>query len=682
MLGGRIMTEILAPVGGKEQLFAAVRSGANAIYLGTKNFNARRNASNFSAEELKNVVSYCHARNVKVYVTMNTIITDNEIEEAINNISDIAKSGADAVIVQDLAVAYLIKKICPSLKLHASTQMTVTNIHGVNLLESMGFSRVVLARELSFKEIQSIVRQSNIEIEVFVHGSMCMSVSGCCYLSSALGDRSGNRGLCAQPCRLNFKCKGKPFALSLKDMSYIKHIKKLQNIGVHSLKIEGRMKRPEYVAMAVDSCKKALCGIEYDCELLKNVFSRSGFTDGYFTGKRNYEMFGVRSKDDVNASISTLKNISKLYEHEQKNIEINGTFTARKNSPSSFCVSDNFNNVVTVYGAVPEQAKNSGINKERVKSQLQKVGDAPFVFKNIDVNIDDNLFLPVSEINNLRRSAIDKMLQSKGQSVSHIINDFKYDIEKYKSSVPTLRLRFRTFEQSFNSDLAEYIILPLSEIIKHPQCFDIYAEKLVCELPSLCFEENSKLLYSQLNKLWSIGVKKVSCENICMIKILKDFNFSVIGGHGLNIQNTIALNEYSNLGLKDLTISFELYSKKISNLGNGVKRGVIGYGYLPLMKFRCCPASGQDCKNCSGAPIITDRIDKTFNVICSEHMYSCMLNSVPLYVGDKNIENVDFYTLYFTNEDKSQAENILNLFVNKKPINSDKTTGMYFRKLK
>lgn len=674
------MTEILAPVGGHQQLIAAINSGADAVYLGTKNFNARRNASNFDSNELKDVVSYCHSKNVKVYVTMNTLINDSEINDAINNIYDIANSGADAIIVQDLAVAYLVKKICPEMKLHASTQMTVTNIEGVKLLQNIGFSRVVLARELSFNEIKDIVRQAKIETEVFVHGALCMSVSGNCYLSSAIGERSGNRGLCAQPCRLNFKCKGKSFALSLKDMSYIKYIPKLEEIGVSSLKIEGRMKRPEYVAIAVDSCKKALCRQYYNCNLLKDVFSRGGFTDGYFTDNRNHKMFGIRSKQDVDASNNAIKQVESTYCYNPEKVNLFGTFTAKENFPASLTITDG-KNTVCVKGNVPEIAKSNSLEVSRVKNQLLKTGNTSFIFKNIDVVIDSNLFLPISEINNMRRKAIEQLSNSKNSLTCKKINQFNYQVTKHRSAPARIRLRFQTFEQSFDHSSAEYIILPIQEIIKHPECLSIYKEKLICELPSLCFQDNLGFLSSQIDKIWKIGVKNVLCNNICIIEMLKNFNFNLFGGYGLNIQNSIALDEYNKLGINDFTVSFELYYKKISNLGGNYKRGIIGYGHLPLMNFRCCPAEGQDCKNCNGRPIVTDRLGKNFQIVCAEHKYSSMLNCVPLYIGDKTINNIDFYTLFFTFENKVQSQNIVDMFISKRSINTEKTSGMYFRKL-
>ncbi|MBQ4093705.1 MAG: U32 family peptidase, partial [Oscillospiraceae bacterium] len=308
--------EILAPVGGKEQLIAAVRSGADAVYLGAKGFNARRNAENFGNDTLGDTVRYCHSHGVKVHVTVNTLVRDDEMEQLLETLDEIADSGADAVIVQDLGVMRLIRSRYPSLDIHASTQCVVHNSEGAKFFEEMGLSRVVLARELSLQEIKKIRQNTSLELEVFVHGALCMSISGGCYLSSVIGGRSGNRGLCAQPCRLDFGCGGKDHVLSLKDLSHIRYIKELADAGVCSFKVEGRMKRPEYVAAAVTACKKALRGEAYDADTLRAVFSRSGFTDGYFRGVRDKQMFGYRGKEDVAAAKGVLDTLQQLYHRE------------------------------------------------------------------------------------------------------------------------------------------------------------------------------------------------------------------------------------------------------------------------------------------------------------------------------------------------------------------------------
>ena len=297
--------EILAPAGSAECVKAAVRCGANAVYLGTKDFNARRNADNFGFDELKETIEYCHARGVKVHITFNTLIDDEEIDKAIEFIKHICTLSADVLILQDLGLAQLIRTIAPEIERHASTQMSVGTPQGINLLEKLGYSLAVLPREMTKTEIENIRKNTSIKLEAFVHGALCMCVSGQCYMSAMLGGRSGNRGLCAQPCRLAFTANGGTgHGLSLKDLSLVSKAGELSRLGVDFFKIEGRMKRPEYVAAAVTALKKAQSGEDAEAALktLSAVFSRSGFTDGYFENKRGKEMFGIRTKDDVTAA--------------------------------------------------------------------------------------------------------------------------------------------------------------------------------------------------------------------------------------------------------------------------------------------------------------------------------------------------------------------------------------------
>ena len=346
--------EILAPAGGMEQLIAAVRCGADAVYLGTGGFNARRNAANFTAASLREAVAYCHGRGAKVYVTVNTLVMDTEWAALESAAAEIAAAGADAVIVQDLAVMEFFRENYPTLRLHASTQTAVHNVEGALELQELGCECVVLARELTLEEMAKISEAVNIRTEAFVHGAHCMSVSGACYLSGMLGGRSGNRGLCAQPCRLDWRCGEGNHVLSLKDMSLISHIREMAEAGVGSFKIEGRMKRAEYVAAAVTACKNALEGKAYDEEQLRAVFSRSGFTDGYLTGRRDGAMFGIRTKEDVTGAEKVLGELRGLYRGETPRVAVDMSFAATPEG-SSLTVSDG-TRTVTVPGETPQRA--------------------------------------------------------------------------------------------------------------------------------------------------------------------------------------------------------------------------------------------------------------------------------------------------------------------------------------
>ena len=677
-----IKTEILAPAGGMEQLIAAVRCGADAVYLGTKNFNARNSAANFDCESLAEAVKYCHARNVCVYVTMNTLVTDKEAADVINEIKMIAKSGADAVIIQDLAVAALWRKYCPTMKLHASTQMTIHNVAGAKQAEKLGFDRIVLASELTVDEIKTIAESTTAEIEVFVHGALCMSVSGACLLSSMIGSRSGNRGRCAQPCRLNFKCNDREYALSLKDLSLIDKINELAQAGVTSLKIEGRMKRPEYVAASVTAVKNAKENKPYDAETLKAVFSRSGFTKGYFEGQRNLEMFGYRRHEDVTAATGVLKELANLYKDEIRKIPLKIEFSADVNG-SSLTVSDGENSV-NVYGDVPETAKSKPLDEEFAKKCFSKLGGTIFYADSFMFDIGENLSLSATSLNNMRREATEKLYEKRCEIKAKeiVVPDENESVSSAHYGEKTYRLRFERFAQSFDDEKTEKIILPMSEILKYPESVQQYGRKLVCEVPFLVFAQDEERFISALRKIKDAGVREVLADNIGTFAVAKEMGFVVHGGHGLNVLNSISFSEYEKMGAEDITLSPELMMNAVGKIRSKRRKGIIGYGFLPLMRFRACPAQGnKGCGECKGLTLIKDRLGIDFYILCSGRKYSSLLNSVPLYIGDKPHENADFVTLYFTFEKQEKCRKIFDYFYNKKSPAMKKTGGLYYREL-
>lgn len=404
--------EILAPAGSMESLIAGVRCGAHAVYLGGQTFNARRGAGNFSPQELQAAVQYCHTRGVKVYMTLNTLVSDSELPGAVAAAGNALDAGVDAFIVQDLGLAAALAAVYPGVHLHASTQCSVTTPAGFQALEKMGFRRAVIPREMTAAEIEEIRRSTQMELELFVHGALCMCVSGQCYLSSVLGARSGNRGLCAQPCRLPFSADASGSCdLSLKDLSLVRHLKKIGDLGVLSLKIEGRMKRPEYVAAAVTAVKHAIAGVldPADEAQLQSVFSRSGFTDGYFTDQRGSAMFGVRSKADVTAAKDVLRDLAHTYEKEQPLLGLNLQATCRAGEPVTLRATLEDGRTVTADGDVPQPARNAALTAESLAQRLGKWGGTPYYVKKIDIEIDDGLFLPAAAVNALRREIADRL---------------------------------------------------------------------------------------------------------------------------------------------------------------------------------------------------------------------------------------------------------------------------------
>lgn len=396
------MIEILAPCGGEDSLPAALNCGADAVYLGASAFSARRNAKNFTDEQLYNAVRECHISGVKVYVTLNTLVFDDELERLAETAAMIADSGVDGVIVQDLGAARVIHRAAPSLRLHASTQMTVTSAAGAEFARKNGFSRAVLAREMSLEEIERVVKSVDIETEVFVHGALCVCVSGQCLMSAMYGGRSGNRGLCAQPCRLDFTCGERHNVLSLKDLSVIERLPELDRIGVTSAKIEGRMKRPEYVAAAVTACRDILSGRKPDMDTLRAVFSRSGFTQSYFDGTLA-DMQGVRTKDDVIAADGALSALKRLYDKPYKRHTADIVLTVAAGEPVTAKVSCGDITLDFVSDIVPEKAMNRAVTADEIVSRLRKTGGTIYEIGTCDVTVGEGLMLSAASVNEIRR---------------------------------------------------------------------------------------------------------------------------------------------------------------------------------------------------------------------------------------------------------------------------------------
>lgn len=675
--------EILSPAGSFEHITAAVRSGANAVYLGTKNLNARRNAQNFSEEELRLAIEYCHARNVKVYIALNILVTDYEIELTKKEIAAAAKLGADALIIQDLAVLNLAKKTAPDMPLHASTQMSVHNLSGVRELERLGFSRFVPSRELSLSELEAIQKGTSLELEVFVHGSLCMSVSGQCYMSSVFGRRSANRGMCAQPCRLNFRNQNSDHALSLKDLCAIDTLCELEKLGITSAKIEGRMKRPEYTAAATRACKAALSGKKYDKNELQAVFSRSGFTNGYLEGNIGRNLFGYRTKEDVTAATPMLNKIAVTYRKETALIGVDMEIIINRGNNIKLKVTDG-KNTVKVEGGTPQKAITYPITESAVTVSLNKCGGTPFYVKNIVCSIDDGLAVAISEINNLRKTALDKLLKAREQITPYKINDKCEDealtnIPRHTS--PLLIARFESKSQICPN--ADKIIVPYDTLFKNPDICSEYYGKIIAELPSLLFCE--KNVDQKLSALMNRGIDTIYAPNIYALYYARRHGFKAMGGFGLNIMNSLALHEYAKIGLNMAEISFECSLNRFNKLKKPVSCGLALYGKMPLMTFRACPSKSKNgCNDCNGKPTITDRQGNKMTVLCQNKAYSKLINPKPIYMADKidEIKDAGFITLHFTDEDRAQCIQIINDFKERKAPDIPFTRGLYYREIK
>ena len=658
--------EILAPAGSMESLIAAVRCGANAVYLGTKGINARRGATNFTFEELKQAVEYCHARDVKIYLALNILISDSERELAYKTVEAGLSLGVDAFIIQDLGLAKIIHSHFPTSRMHASTQCSVNSPEGFKALEKMGFVRAVLPREMSLNEIKEIRQATDMELEMFVHGALCMCVSGQCYLSAMLGGRSGNRGLCAQPCRLGFSADAsRSCDLSLKDLSLIGNINEIAQAGVVSLKIEGRMKRPEYVAAAVTSCKKAIDG-EYsasDENTLKSVFSRTGFTDGYFTGERK-DMFGTRQKEDVVAAKDVLKELSHLYDNENPLVPIDIEFICKANRKAELTARA-LGKTVTVTGTVPEKAINKPMTEDSVETRLAKFGNTQFYLNNLTIDLDDGLILPASVINSMRREAVEMLDKVEIQPFTQM----PYKAEKYKEKdcTPYYTARFLNPDSIPDKHPFKRIFIPIWSSDE-----DFVDNRAGVEVPRGLFGMEEKLT-KRLEHLKKIGVRKALCSNLGAYSLAQKMGFEVYGDFGLNIFNSESAQLFNSP-----ILSFEATLEQTNRIG-AKDTGIIGYGYLPLMLTRNCPIKNHlGCSRCTGK--LTDRKGFEFKVKCSPYPCVEVLNPVPVYMSDRQKEiKTDLIHFYFTDESKNQVEQIINLFKTGGQFDGKYTRGLTYR---
>ena len=684
--------EILAPVGNEEMLRAAVFSGADAVYLGFSGFNARTSANNFNADTLKDAVTFCHARGVAVHVALNTTVYGGELPALEQAIRAVAASGADAVICQDLAVATLIGKIAPQLPRHGSTQMSVHSLQGALELKELGFTRVVLARELSMPEVEHITKHCGIETECFVHGALCMCVSGQCYMSAFLGGRSGNRGSCAGPCRLPFEAnalpEGKPgrlHHLSLKDNSVIDKLDKLQALGVASAKIEGRLRTPEYVAAAVSACLAGREGRAYDRDLLKNAFSRSGFTSGYLDGKIDGTMFGVRSEADAEQTKKTLPMLRELYRRERSRVPVKMKLEIEEGG-EKLTVTDADGSKAFAYGdAEPQPARTDPT--ESLHRSLAKTGGTPFAVEDQDITVEMDggpWFIPGGAVNELRREALDALLKKR-----EVLRPWP-TTEEHVPALPlrtlpsrrTLRARFENWEQVPERALdgIEYLILPIAQADRVPR---EWRAKTLLELPRVMFGKLEEDTARRIAATQDAGFAGYEVSNIAHLRLCRGLPMS--GSFGLNITNQLAAQFYADNGLGSMLILPEVKDSDISTIaptrnGRPVPTGVLVYGHMPLMITRACPLQNiHDCAHCDKTGVLTDRKAKKFPVRCGLGVRT-IYNPVPIYMGDKpGALTVDYGVAYFTLESREEAAKVLEMIRTHAPFEGDFTRGLYFK---
>lgn len=691
------MLEVLSPAGSSDSLIAAVQNGADAVYLGYGSFNARMNAKNFTQEQLRQCVSYCHVRGVKVHLTLNTLVLDRELRSAAAVIQDASRAGVDAIIVQDLGVCQLIRQIAPDMPIHGSTQMSVHNLDGVLKAAEMGCSRVVLSRELTRDQIAEICQKSPIEIEVFVHGALCMCYSGQCYMSAMIGRRSGNRGQCAQPCRMSYGYdRGENrYPLSLKDNCLVKYLRELNGMGVASIKIEGRMKRPEYVAIATRIYKDAALGrpvTQQQMKELEKVFSRQGFTDGYYQGKPGINMFGIRQEEEQDRKLFAAARAT--YENaENQRVPVWFHIQLYPGRPSTLVAWDGDGNQITVQGAVPEQAIRVPLTQESLTDRLSRTGGTPYYVEGIQVEMVPNLTLSASTINGLRRDALTAMTAARGQVPERREGAF-FQPESVRGGgeAPVFTAQIQSFDQVTRNLLAlgpQILYVPLHLLAGAGENAQAVCRSFhVCGvLPRIIKDDEWDRIYTQLSDARRMGVNEVLVGNLGFIDPLRRMGFLVRGDYGLNIFNSGSANVAAGMGLSSMTASFELTLPQIRDVSKPIPTEIFAYGRLPLMITENCVIRNRTgkCICTSTKTNLVDRTGSRFPVLRDGDTHrNQIFNSKRLYLADQlqKLQSLGLWALRlsFTTETDQQVDAVVQEYLSGGAFDPGVSTrGLYAR---
>ena len=692
------MLELLAPAGSMEALRAAVQNGANAVYLGSGSFNARQGAKNFTIQMLTEAVKYCHVRGVAVHLTLNTLVSDRETGDVAALIKQAALSGVDAFIVQDLHVVQLCKQIAPEVPIHGSTQMTVCSLPGVLMCAAWGLSRVVLSRELGRDEIHYIVANSPIEIEVFAHGALCMSYSGQCYLSSAIGGRSGNRGRCAQPCR---QCYGygrleNKYPLSLKDNCLIHYLSEWENMGVASIKLEGRMKRPEYVAAVTRVYRAALDkGVVTPdmMQMLTAAFNRQGFTDGYYTGRVGQSMFGIR--EDKYDDSKWLQAIRQTYETTENGL-VPVTFQAQVTTDKTvLTVTDPQGRSCQVVGPKAEVARNLPLTEDALVDRLKKTGGTPFRCEKVEVYVEPGLTLSAAAINALRRDALNQLMAVRARRERPVLGRPKRipQVSGFREH-PGLTIQVTSKEQITERMLKlrpQVLYVPLHILALDP----VYCHELArivnvaAVLPRIVHDSELDRLKEDMRLVRSMGVKEVLVGNLGLLMPARECGMRIRGDFGLNVYNSGSVQQMKQLELKSAMLSFEMTLPQIRDVSKAVPCEIFAYGRMPLMVTENCLIRGRtgSCTCNLGPTKLTDKTGADFPIIKDgEKCRSILLNGKKLNWLDRqnDLARLGLWAirLYFTTENAKEVDSVLSAYVDPPAFDPGACTrGLYLRGL-
>ena len=689
------MLELLAPAGSMEALRAAVQNGANAVYLGCGQFNARQSAKNFTPQTLAEAVKYCHVRGVKVHLTLNTLVSDLETPALIDLIRQAAGCGVDAFIVQDLGVIQLCRQIAPHIELHGSTQMSVHSLSGVLLCAGWGLSRVVLSRELNREEIRYICEHSPIEIEVFAHGALCMSYSGQCYLSAAIGSRSGNRGRCAQPCRQSYGYGHwqNQYPLSLKDNCLVYHMADLQSIGVASVKLEGRMKRPEYVAAVTGVYRQAIDKgfVRPDMEeTLLTAFNRQGFTGGYYDGRLGKDMFGVREETPENKA--WLKEMQQSYETAENPL-VPVIFRASILPTSvSLSVIDPDGHVCTISGPAPEQARNFPLDKTALAARLSKTGGTPYFCKAVEADISPGLTLSAATINGMRRDVLNLLTAQRARRKDAPIGrPRRTTVFPGNRRPPVITVQITDREQLTDRLLRlrpAVLYIPLHILATDTVYFrELCKVQNICAvLPRIIHDGEMPSIKAALRAVRDMGITEVLCGNLGHLLPVRELNMAIRGDFGLNLFNSGAVNTARELELASACLSFEMTLPQIRDVSKAVPCEILIYGRLPLMVTENCLIKNRTGQcTCHTPTKLTDKTGADFPIIKDgASCRSVLLNGKKLNLLDRqeDLSHLGLWGLrmYFTTENAREVDNVIASLRNPVPFDPGACTrGLYLR---
>ena len=652
------LPELLSPAGSPTALRAAVEGGADAVYLGMSAFNARINAENFTKDSLAESIRLAHAYGTKVYITLNTLVFDREREEFLRAAEQAYLAGADALIVADLGAASLLREHLP-IERHASTQMAAHHADAACLLAGLGFSRMVCAREMSREELKTLVADSPIEIEAFVHGALCVSHSGQCLFSSIVGGRSGNRGECAQPCRLPYRTeKGRSdYPLSLKELSLARHIPELVDMGIASFKIEGRMKSPEYVRDVTRVWRRLLDegrGADAsDMDELLRAFSRGGFTDGYYTGKIDRGMLGIRSEDDKDAS-RKLTTFSKI----ERRVPATLSAQIKKDQPMTLCLTrSDTGRSATVVGEIPQAALTAPIDRETVIRSLGKLGNTPFMATDIALDLDEGLMVPISALNALRRTAVDALTAEPSRSETDFLPiPNRPKTEKKQSGERSLANPVKAAvcydPERIPQEAHDYF-----DVIYTPiERYDGKTKGVL--LPPVIYEGERARMREMLAQARELGATDILVGNLGHLSLARESGLRVHGDFRLNVTNADTAKALRELGIEDVCLSPELTLPQMRDIGGAT--GAIVYGRVPLMVTeKCVGKELADCNAChAGRVSLTDRRGAKFPVLEGSRHRSLIFNSVPVYMADREsaLARADLSIRYFIFSDESEEQ--------------------------